>query len=90
MLNNTIKKTVNKMIAHHIVGVPALALCSLANSVAFPIVASLRICFQSFSSCNILIKKGVKIKPSKNVAIQKENMSTRRDSIDYNYIFIFI
>jgi hypothetical protein len=84
------KNTVNSIIAHPIVGVPAFVLCSFAKRVAFQIVASLRICFQSFNSCNILINIGVCRKPTKNVAIQNENISTKCDSMFYNLYVYFL
>jgi hypothetical protein len=77
ILSSTIKNTVNRIIAHPIVGVPAFVLCSFAKRVAFQMVASLRICFQSFNSCNILMNIGVNKKPTKNVAIQNVNINTK-------------
>jgi hypothetical protein len=55
ILANIIKKTVARINAHHIVGVPTLSLCNLKNSVAFPIVASSLICFQSLAFFNKFI-----------------------------------
>jgi hypothetical protein len=45
-----------RIIVHHIVGVPDLALCSFKNSIAFQKMASSLICFPSL----YLIKKLMK------------------------------
>jgi hypothetical protein len=41
------KKVIKRIIAHHIVGVPDLALCNFRNSIAFQKIASSLICFPS-------------------------------------------
>ena len=71
------KKTVASIIAHHIVGVPALDAWSLKNSKAFHIVAFSRICFPSFSFCKRVMYEGVTKKPTKKVASPKPNIETR-------------
>jgi hypothetical protein len=56
ILKITIKKTAHKITPAHIVGVPALLLCNLKNSVAFhQINHSSLICFQSLNSFSIFI-----------------------------------
>jgi hypothetical protein len=78
---STIKKTIQSIIAHHIVGVQVFCLCSLKNSVAFHIVAFSLICFQSFSFVRRFIYDGVNKKPTKNVEIQKEKISIKFECI---------
>jgi hypothetical protein len=56
MLTSTIKKVIKRIIAHHIVGVPDLALCNFKNSIAFQKIASSLICFPSLC----LTKKSMK------------------------------
>ncbi|MGB2110855.1 MAG: hypothetical protein ACPHY8_02910 [Patescibacteria group bacterium] len=74
----------NKIIAPHIVGVPAFALCNFSKIVAFQIVASLRICFPNLNSMRKLIKLGINMNQTRNVAIQNENIKMRFDSIYFS------
>jgi hypothetical protein len=73
----TMAKTVPIITAQPILGVPVFFLWSFANSVAFPIVASSRICFQSLRECMSFIKSGKNINQTINVVIQNENISMR-------------
>jgi hypothetical protein len=74
MLTKTIKNVINNMIAHPIVGVQVFVLCSFRNSIAFPIVASSLICFQSLCSIKNSMKYGITIIHKIKVAIPKENI----------------
>ena len=65
------------MIAPHMVGVHDFDLCNFSKMVAFQIVASLLICFQSLKSTSKFIKLGIKTNQTRNVAIQNVNISTK-------------
>jgi hypothetical protein len=79
------KNTVNSIIAQPIVGVQDFALCNFSKIVAFQIVASDLIFFQSLKSISKLIKLGIKTNHTRNVAIQNVNMSTKCDSINFYF-----
>jgi hypothetical protein len=71
------KNTVKSIIAQPIVGVHDFALCNFSKIVAFQIVASDLIFFQSLKSTKRRIKLGIKINQTRNVAIQNVKMSTK-------------
>jgi len=69
------------MIAPHIVGVQVFFLCNCSKMVAFQIVAFERICFPSLKSIKNFINEGINKNQTTNVAIQKENINTKFESI---------
>lgn len=83
ILNITIKNVIKSIIAHHIVGVQVLFLCSFANSVAFQTVASSLICFQSLLFIKNLINEGINNIQIIKVAIQKEKICIKYEFINF-------
>jgi hypothetical protein len=80
------KKTINIIINHHIVGVHTLFLCKRKNSVAFHIVACCLICFPSLNSFNNSIKVGIMKKPIRKVARPKEKIKIKCEFISVLYL----
>ena len=66
---------------HHIVGVPAFVLWSLANSIAFPISHSSRICFPILSLTSNSIPYGMMIKVITKDVIREARIKNRLDKI---------